>query len=220
MKFFHFADLPFWTNPRRHAFYSVKHMVFTHSSLSKKTFFHKPIFWNILFVRSVFASMFHHFSRLFRHWFLLSFFHGCFMKTHPKMAPKMLVLVYLFRILFASFRGLPFYIDFMLILAPFCHSFGSLWHTLGHLWLPFGSLSVSFGSLLVPLGSLLPTLALHFLTLGASLFHFSYLYAFSMKFSCFFYSHWNSDRCFLCLLSRPFQQSTRRQYQGPRPSHL
>ena len=103
----------------------------------------------------------------------------------------------------------------MLILAPFCHSFGSLWHTLGHLWLPFGSLSVSFGSLLVPLGSLLPTLALHFLTLGASLFHFSYLYAFSMKFSCIFYAHWNSDSCFVCLLSRPFQQSTRRQYQEP-----
>ena len=163
---FHVADFPFWTNPRRDAFYSVKHMVFTHSSLSKKTFFHKPIFRNILFVRSVFASMFHHFSRLFRHWFFLSFFHRFFMKMHPKMASKRLVLVYLFRILFASFRDLLFYIDFMLILAPFCHSFGSLWHTLGHLWLPFGSLSVSFGSLLVPLGSLLLTLALDSLTFG------------------------------------------------------
>ena len=118
-----------------------------------------------------------------------------------------------------TFRDLLFYIDFILILAPFCHPFGSLWHTLGYLWPPFGSLSMSFGSLLVPLGSLLPTLALHFLTLGASLFHFSYLYAFSMKFSCIFYAHWNSDSCFLCLLSRPFQQSTRRQYQGPGPSH-
>ena len=33
-----FFIFSFWTNPRRHAFYSVKHMVFTHSSLSKKTF--------------------------------------------------------------------------------------------------------------------------------------------------------------------------------------
>ena len=70
----------------------------------------------------------------------------------PKVAPKILVLVYLFRILFASFRDLLFYIDFMLILAPFCHPFGSLWHTSGYLWPPFGSLLVSFGSLLVPLG--------------------------------------------------------------------
>ena len=135
-----FLICPFWANPRRHAFYSVKHMGFTHSSLSKRTFFHKPIFRNILFARSVFASMFHRFWRLFRHWFVLSFFHRFFMKMHPKMASKRLVLVYLFRILFATFSFISilcwFWLPFVTLLVPS----GTLWATFGlivaHFWCP------------------------------------------------------------------------------------
>ena len=137
---FHVADFPFWTNPRRDAFYLVKHMVFTHSSLSKKTFFHKPIFRNILFVRSVFASMFHHFSRLFRHWFLLSVSIDVSWKRIPKWHQK----CWSWCTFFAYFSHLFATFSFISILCWFWLPFVTLLAPSGTLWATFGSLLAHF----------------------------------------------------------------------------
>ena len=123
-----------------------------------------------------------------------------------------------------------FYVELGSLLAHFWLPFGSLWLPFGALWLtfgalwpPLGSLLAPLGSLLVPLASLLLTLARDLLTFGVSWRHFWYFLDFSLEIICkiiFFRKCQLKFRLWLFFLFlRHFQQSTRRQYQGPWPSH-
>ena len=115
-----------------------------------------------------------------------------------------------------------------------------LWLTFGSLLAPLGRLLASFGSLLVPFGSLLdhfwcPLVHFwcpwaHFRSPWRSIF--SLLGSHGVIFDIFWIFRWKSYvksyffrkcslkfRLFFFLFLRHFQQSTRRQYQAPWPSH-
>ena len=162
--FFIFQIFSFWTNPGRHAFYSVKHIVSVQSPFSKKTFFYKLTFRQIWNDHFIFALIFHQFSWLFRHRFSHRFFLGLFMKMAPKMNDPVVPGPPKKTILFKTFSVISILCRCWLTLGSFLAHFGSL---LANCWCPLALFWRPWAHFLVPLGSLLVTLALDFLTFGA-----------------------------------------------------
>ena len=208
----------------------MNHVVSVHAPFSKNSIFHEKQFRKSSKCRSVFASFFLDFPYFFGLNFCIDFFIDFWWKMVPNMDQNLLAVTSLF----PSFSRPSPKVDFLMhfgrplahLWLPFgspCLPFGSIGDTFGSLWLPFGSLLVPFGSLLVPLGPLLLTLARDFLTFGVSWRHFWYFLEFSMEIICKIFFFRKCSLKFRLLLFfqflRHFQQSTRRQYQGPWPSH-
>ena len=169
MSFLIFLIFLFWTNPRRHSFYSRIHIVSVHSPFSEKTFFNKHTSRKGSTCRSISALIFHKFSWLFRHRFSHRFFIDFWWKMAPKWHQNLVGRTTKKPYFSRPFRLCWFYVDFMLNLAHLGLPFGVFWCPLAHFWFPLAHFWLTFGALWLTFGALgffFVILALVFLVFG------------------------------------------------------
>ena len=159
---------------RRHAFYPIKTMVLTHSTVSENLILILKYIKKIrspLNVGTIFASNFHQFPCLFQHRFSHRFFRCFFMENGSQIGD--------FGDHFCDFLMTFFGLRAKIVpgsilvtfLAPFWTPFGSLWAPFGSLWLPFVSLLVPLLYPLAPFGLPLAPFRLPLVGFGRPLGH-------------------------------------------------